>query len=604
MATAARTASGLRLWERFNSGATGWTGGTGWSIGALPAPLTWGRIREVLAPGGEGEADHDGVREPTPIAVPAERRIYNFVDGGNGTTGWRPQVAISLDRSISVASREVLSSGVSDGSSGSHAAVAVGCVALWEGAWVHHRITCSAVYSAPLAGLPAGGYGYDVWNGTLYNGDWAYGRTIPLGSGGAWNDTEFLPGSMMWDEGDELFYHYTQGRQSGGNYKIGYGTSTTPGGAITVNATPIIDSTQFFGDVPENPRTILYAALAAYCCFTNLINGIVGTYTGRNAATVSATKTFASKQSYITQSRLAACDDVNAEVVGVASPIMGPNLRTFEEWGFLPGYFDCYPRDGNHIGRRCFGMVWEASTHALVFNDSSGTRRRFPCEDFEHGAFVAEFAVLFPDGPVSGSDVAFEFWGLRLRVRNDGNQTLRLEYLDGTEIANGGSGTVIDAGVSNRVRVVAKLDGTVTAYINKELQISASGLTPGGDEIAFSGKSCHAQIREFRFYDSETLKLTGLSPGQQVWLRTHGGYAALPVVQTDPADENGEVEVDIDHYPISRIEVAPGVDVQVNGGATEEDCALWGGDVVHLTFPSARGGMTLGGMPVLMGTAQ
>lgn len=591
-ATLTRTVSGLLLQEGFEA-ANGWTAETGFSRVAEPTLVTWGKVSPtpILSPGAGGTFDRDGVREPVPIIDGSTS--YISYDAGNGTTGWRPCIAVSTDRFRSIDDRYPGLGELDNGASGTHAAVASGWLSKWGSTWVAHRITCSSVYGSPKAGLPAGGYGWDIWTASAIDGTYTYVRTVPLGTSGTWCDGDLLPCSYVYSGG--TYYHFPEGSRSGEYFKIGIATSSTPSGAVTLGS-DILEPADYYGDSPENNRAFRCVSLGVYAIASNLIYVAGGgVFTNRNAVAISSSiSDWSSFKTYITQSYRRPCD--GADVVGVATPFTGPDGETFEEDGYIPGMFDTDPTDGNHIGRKCYGLIWESSSHGLSFSDATTTRYRY-YKSFSHTNFVAEFAVCFPTGPVAGSDVSFEFrsngsTGYRAVVRNDGDKTTRLEKMDGTTLSDG-SGLSIDAGVWHTIRVQA-LDNALFVIFDGQAQCAAVDASYGsGTQIAFSARKCDAVIRLLSIYSATEATFRGLSANSTVWLRTHGGDAALPVMAIE-ADNSGigqSTAFEL-HWPQSRLEWKDGEDVQA------DDRRIWGGDVFEFYSGIAPPAGGAGGSPV------
>jgi len=574
-----RNSTGLLIQE--DTWATGWTSSGGFSVVADPAIVVWPMPSAMLTPTA-ASADSQGVREGQIYTEGST--WYLYYDAGNGTTGWRTFTAISYDRGVTWTKQGADNSAITNGTGGNWAATAMGFREQRGSQYIFQRAAAQNTFGSPNTGLPAVPYLWDIWTASSPLGPWTWNQNVPLMASGQWADVDLLPSCTYLSGG--TYYQFVEGAMTGDAFKIGYATASSPTGTWTVNATPMLSSSNFDGPrVAENPRVFYHSGLSTYVMLVNLINPS-GVYTDQNAMVFSSTLTgFGSGTIWVTQ-RIFDPDTCNAKAVGVAYHLTGPDGTLIQENGYIPLSFDSFPTStqasGGHLGRSIYGAIGQPSANRLHYSNATTAVNTYTYT-LSHTDIVAEFEVDWTSTGNSNAFIGFRpryngsSNGYELRVRNQpGSNWLALYAVNGTLLQTGSvtnAGTEI--GPMMRIRFSC-IGSTLKAWLGGELQINVTDTNyTTGTNIAVSACDITGNVRLLSATTSPTITIRGLTPSSTVNLRTHGGMQIAAVT----ADGSGVATYAAVHYPFSRVEFVPGSDAQTSDGL------LWGGDDVTVNIP-------------------
>lgn len=588
MAWLHRSSTGLLLQENF-SAAHGWTAGTGWSLIALPTMVQFGQTNTFTGPTpGSGSVNYMG-KTGSSLFIDSDGSWYIFSYGGNLGDG---NSGIFVDKSTdrgytwnSLGSPDNFwsySTGVNF-ASGGHAWP--GWIEKRSGVYIMHRICALVDRTGGDPWLPGAPQYGDIWTnstgnimtGWVFQSREVYNTYNPLGPNGG-----VIPVCVFYD-GVSTYYRYFQSynNTSGSGYPYQWlETSTIDIGPWTLFTPLQVQSSQLYYPtqacealhVHYNPVLELYVGL-----MNGLAPSGAGSGGNQNLVFISNSLTgWPSSTNYILQRM----PEDASNAIGIPTHMTMPNGVLLQELGNVPFTYDGDGRATSPLyeeGRSILGSIMEPSVNAAHFSDMSGTRFTYSYP-LANGNFVAEFVVYFY-APGTGADISFEYRsngtnGYRLQVRDDtANPRLQLETLAGILIQNNTTGVSVTAGgVLHHIKVMA--NGTQhTAWLDGEEQINVTnGTYATGTQIAFSGISVEADVRNFHISQPSPITVKGISPVLNTNVRT---FAGLPIAQMT-ATSGATGTYTPAHAPISRIE-SPYV---MGEDAQTTDLMLWEGDVV------------------------
>jgi hypothetical protein len=156
-----------------------------------------------------------------------------------------------------------------------------------------------------------------------------------------------------------------------------------------------------------------------------------------------------------------------------------------------------------------------------------------------------------------------------------------------TEVATVGSfAHPIISGNGHPYRVqISAIGGAITGKIDGEVQISYTDGSPiaSGTSFAILATGFAGQVRSLSARTTNTVTLTGLTPGTSATVMGYCGFAAGLVA----ANDSGVATFTANHFPMQSIRVG-GIDYTPAGG-------IWGGDTLAFSgFPAALPPSNLG----------
>jgi hypothetical protein len=575
-----KTVDGLLLQEDFST-LTGWTGDTGsFSVisnqpafipfGYYPIEFSWTPLN----------FDNFGVREPT-ILVENDiwYLLYDGGYGGIGSTKWISHMAISRDRGLTWERVDDFGPGDDDGLGGTLTyGYAMGWIAKFSSTYYLYRVLLAGANGGPP-------YYGDIWSASDILGPYTYQSALPL-TPGEFTAHQNLPGSIFKD--GSTYYLMVQGKETGpSNYSIGKMSASSPTGTWTLDTNTIINSSNYVGGDPENPRVFYHSPSGVYVMLFNAFVFLPEVRAIRNATAVSTSLTDWSASRKNTIQRECPMDGERA--IGVMSNFTAPdNALIVGENGFIPVYYDADGIQNSVMNvdyaykRTIRGSVLEPSLTTFQYTGAAATLKSV-YKTLSHTDFEAEFTIEFL------TTVASTNGGLWFRSDGTGNNGYRVVIRNGDELfidkyvagVNTSISTPIVGlqpylGMASRVRVVAA--GTsIKVYFDGELQadITDASLSSGTHIGVFGFGAVSSQYRLLSVRASNTVTLTGLQPGTNVIVRADGKIPVMALI----ANASGEASFTRDHFPLETFEI-DGVDYTPTGG-------IWGGDTYVFTgFPA------------------
>lgn len=603
----ARVSAGLLASDDFSSLAA-WTADASITLAARPTMCASDPFASYVfgaAPG--GSAYQDGVREPQIIRNGTD--LWLLLDGGDGTAGWRQFLVKSTDNGLTWGTPAVVDAGILDGSGGSYAAVATGWLEKRGSTFYLHRVTATSAFASPNVGLPATPYHYDIWTNTaLSPTGWVFDKTIPAPDTSDFAHLQLLPGSLYYD--GSTYHNFAEGdRHSVSGFAIGHGTSSSPDGPFTWDATPCLANANIpTSEDPENPKVFYNPVLARYFM---LINVFGGPYTDNNillsSATVNGWASLTPADLYYFANNT---DFWSSHAIGVSSPLLNSadgNVAMTAD-GYVPIVYDADPAStipsngatqtnatGWHMGRKIKGMVLEPSPKCVYCTDTANKYMAM-IRSVAHGNGTIEYNSRFSSAAVintSTDNSSMSCWfrynggsigptypfgagtnGYRLIIKNIGSSEPVLQtYAGGVVIASVTSAVspVLGPYAGFPVRIV--LSGTsIKIYIFGVKYFDVADATYlSGTSVAFDFRNApNGEIRNFHIRTSDTVTINGCPAGATVSLMSAGN---LPIV-TATASGSGVALLTHTHFPAHA--------VQINGMVyTFPSGLIYGGDIYN-----------------------
>lgn len=601
-----RNTAGLIYRDDFAS-LSGWTAPAEWTVDTTrPVYVAYTSDVAVLTGGAVGSADGSGPREGHLMQV-SDSLWYLFYDAGDGNNSgsaaaWRIQYAKSTDRGVTWTKMGDVQ-GITQGSFASRCNAGF----IWKEAGVYYLHVLSA--DSVTNGIPNTSYHNTIYSSSDIEGTWSFVRETPaLGGSGSFDEVTVNVGCTKKIGSD--YHHWWSARTASTSadpaWTIGHGTSTTPDGAITKDGAGAFIGSAVTGTSrarSENPKTWYSATLGIYALAANSVNS-TGGFTDGNDIFYSPSQTDFQSSVYRVRTQdvqWTGYDGINA--VGLISPVYTEAGAVVEDSGFVPFTWDSDPpsvfngaaNDGYHRGRKIRQGVLEPSPASASVSALGLTKHLY--RSMSHSDFVAEFALDLPSGANSGTiglcyrmssaDGTDGFNGYIILIslgdnalscyrRTSGTWNLvgystraPIKEADSVNIAfdrwkivvSGGSHKVYFNGSST-----ASLDVTDSTYLS-------------GSHMSFRGE-CNAKVRLFSARNSDTVTVTGLTSGDAVVLRGHGGV----IIGSTTANGSGVATITNKHFPVRSIDVGGTNHTPSDGGL------IWGGD----SFSVAGGTITAG----------
>jgi hypothetical protein len=343
----------------------------------------------------------------------------------------------------------------------------------------------------------------------------------------------------------------------------------------------------------ENARVFFHPALNVWVLLANSFGpaASLGGTTVANQSIIVISTSLTDWSASVARAFQRLCPLDGLLTTGVACHITGPdNSLVYDAaTGIVPFTWDSDPARYpvaqaaaiNNLGRRLFSGQLEPSANVIRFtNLSAGS---VLTRSLSHTNLTLECALQFTAG---GGGYAFVY-------RSDSSQqnAYLATILDSGQFylvkVVGGSGTTIATGTGSQTiglnglhRIKIQVIGNVhKAILDGETQYtftdSSSPIT-SGTTIGLNGSSIDADVRCLSSRISDTVSISGLTPGSSCTIR---GYGALPAVQLI-ADASGNTSFSNTHFPLYSIDV-DGIDYIPTGG-------IWGGDTIAFSgFPAA-----------------
>ena len=262
---------------------------------------------------------------------------YLLFDSGDGVTGWREFIGVSLDRGVTW-TVQIAPPGLDTVTTGTWLAVATGWLEKRGSTYYRHRVTTNTLFGPPDTGLPEAPYGWDTWSASSILGTWTGIANVATAgfasayiqpgcvvlSGGTYYG--FCTGQTRRDlvdhralHRDRSRWHLYRGHRDRGCHDTGTGleVSRKPQGFFT---------TRRWG---------------VWCCLSNMITS--GGFTDSNAIGYSSSVSDWSEATWDISQVIGALDGFNT--IGVAAHITGPDgALIVSSDGYVPFVLRCRRR--------------------------------------------------------------------------------------------------------------------------------------------------------------------------------------------------------------------------------------------------------------------
>lgn len=586
-----RNTAGLILKDDFATLA-GWTAPAEWTVDTTrPLYVAYTSDVAMLTGGSVGSADGSGPREGHLMQVSDSLwyLFYGAGDGNNSGSGapWRPQLAKSTNRGVSWTKLGSIA-GITNGS---YAARDFGGFVWYESGTYYMHILNADTQSN---GIPGINYRNAIYTATDPEGTWSFQTETPsLGGAGSFDEVSV---NVTWVEKIGATYHaYWSSRYlsiSGTAWGVGHGTQSSPTGAITKDGLGSFLPTSVTGvsvSMPENGKKWYSSALGKYILACNTVNSS-SSFTDGNDCFYSTNQTdFSTCYRSRLQQANTSYDGVNA--VGLICPFVAQGGAAVDINGYVPFTWDADPpstfnggdnTDGYHRGRKIRqGVLEPAATSARLATSASA---KLAIKAQTNSNFIAEVAVEFEASATSNS------FGLCYRMDQNNGDTYRgyvLQYnhtdqkFNLYKNNNGSYSLVGQAAVgpgrdidNNNIGVqrwkIVVSGSSHQLYLNGDASPTLNltdGTYTSGSYIGLRGE-CATRVRLLALRSSDSVTVTGLTPGQSAVLRGHGGVIAA----TATADGSGVATLSNKHFPLHSIDIAGVNHVPADGGM------VWGGD--------------------------
>lgn len=577
MVTLSRTTSGLLY--RSTGAEADWTMDAGWTVEHEPTFVAFGPLPITHLGPDDYHGDSHGSREPQ---IFVEGNTWHFFyDSGDGVHGWLFRHARSDNRGLTWTRLGPMPPGYAKYGGGTwNCGVVWGWLCKWGDTYYQYRMPSDTPFAAPNIGLTNSPYYYEIATAPSLDGPWTLVRSIPLVPG-TWAELDHLPGSVV--KSGTTYHSFEQGRV-GMAATVGRSSGTDPSGPFTMDPTRICDNTTFglSGRSPENPKVFHSATLDRWTMLVNLIHPS-GLLTDCNGLGCSPSVSDWSEAIF---RRIQPVSPLHGSPsIGVVSHLTGPDGLVIEgPGGEVPIVYDTDPtrhaEAGNHLGRRIRAGCLEPATHALWCAGIGDTTYRQATRTLAHADFVLELAVeILGEFAYNQTEfyVLYRFdagiaSGYRAVLLNNGVSLQKMVSGSGSTLSGPVAGQTYQTNLFHVLKLAvagnrhrAWLDGTLQYDATDTSSPIASGVRMG-----LLARGATLDVRLLSVRTSDTVTITGLTPGRSCLVRGYGGLPAGAAL----ADGSGTAIHIHGHYPLWAVEVN-GVDHAPAGG-------IWGGDT--LTF--------------------